>query len=119
MRKDDGWMIDPPCFLLQVEEGGTSPLTSSVLSATDLDAPADLLTFTVVTPPAHGRLVRIGQGGQGVEVSQRRSHLLPLPLPVTSFTLQELQQGEGAGLTYLSITGLDGWCLTAYSPGQV
>lgn len=86
-------MSDIPCFLLQVEEGGSSPLTSSLLSATDLDAPPDLLTFTVVNPPIHGRLVRIRKEGNGVELLQRQ----PLPPAVTSFTQQELQQGEGVG----------------------
>lgn len=98
-----------------MKEGGARQLNSSVLTATDLDAPSDLLTFTVVTPPAHGRLVRISQGGQGEELLQRR----PLPPAVTSFTMQELLHGEGAELTHLSITGLDSWYLTVPSPGQV
>ncbi|XP_075901306.1 FRAS1-related extracellular matrix protein 1b isoform X1 [Nelusetta ayraudi] len=76
-----------------VEEGGASQLTSSVLSAADLDAPADLLTFTVVTPPTHGRLFRVGQGGQGAELLLRRPRPLPLSPAVTSFSLQELQHG--------------------------
>lgn len=74
-----------------------------MLSATDLDVPTDPLTFTLVTPPAHGRLVRISQGDRGGGLLQHR----PLPPTVTSFTQQELLQGEGAGLTHLSIKGCD------------
>lgn len=103
-------MMDPPLLPpLQVEEGGASQLTSSVLSAADLDAPAELLTFTVVTTPRHGRLVRIGQGGQGAELLQRRLRPLSPSPAITSFSLQELQQGEGEGLsTPVSHTAV-GW----------
>lgn len=79
-----------------MEEGGSRPLNPLLLNAADLDAPADLLTFTVVTPPAHGRLVRCGR--EGVEPLRRRPRPLSTHPAVTTFTLQELQQGEGAGL---------------------
>uniref|UniRef100_A0A4W6CZ81 Fras1 related extracellular matrix 1b n=1 Tax=Lates calcarifer TaxID=8187 RepID=A0A4W6CZ81_LATCA len=51
---------ETPSLLLadfSVKEGGIRELTPSILDALDLDAPPDLLTFTVVRPPAHGRLI--------------------------------------------------------------
>ena len=69
-------------------------LTPSVLNGFDLDAPLDVLTFTVVQPPAHGRLIN---GIYGTEMSRYKemgADLLQRSLPVTSFTLQELRQGE-------------------------
>lgn len=73
------------CFCyLQVMEGGTMELTPSILNGFDLDAPPDLLTFTVVQPPAHGSLMNRLMGAD----------LLHRGPPITSFTLQELQEGE-------------------------
>lgn len=71
---------------LQVKEGGVRDLTPSLLNAWDLDVPSDILTFTVLEPPTHGNLVKIG--GKGAELPERRS------LQVSSFSLEELQQGE-------------------------
>ncbi|KAM4575435.1 FRAS1-related extracellular matrix protein 1b [Fundulus diaphanus] len=74
---------EPPWLRLAnftVSEGGVMELTPSILDASDLDAPPDLLTFRVERPPAHGSLLRAASGEQ-------RS------LPVSSFTLQELRQG--------------------------
>ncbi|XP_036971006.1 FRAS1-related extracellular matrix protein 1b isoform X3 [Acanthopagrus latus] len=76
-----------------VKEGGMRELTPSVLNGFDLDAPLDVLTFTVVQPPAHGRLIN---GIYGTEMSRYKemgADLLQRSLPVTSFTLQELRQG--------------------------
>uniref|UniRef100_A0A671VMF0 Fras1 related extracellular matrix 1b n=1 Tax=Sparus aurata TaxID=8175 RepID=A0A671VMF0_SPAAU len=50
-----------------VKEGGMRELTPSVLNGFDLDAPLDVLTFTVVQPPAHGRLIN---GIYGTEMSR-------------------------------------------------
>lgn len=65
-----------------MKEGGAKELTPPTLDACDLDVPADLLTFQVERPPSHGRLVRNTQGWAGARV--------------TTFTLQELRQGEEA-----------------------
>uniref|UniRef100_A0A3Q3MFJ2 Fras1 related extracellular matrix 1b n=1 Tax=Mastacembelus armatus TaxID=205130 RepID=A0A3Q3MFJ2_9TELE len=76
-----------------VKEGGMRELTPSILDGLDLDAPPDILTFTVVQPPAHGVLIN---GIYGTEMSRYKemgADLLQRSLPVTSFTLQELQQG--------------------------
>lgn len=70
-------------------------LTPSILNGFDLDAPPDMLTFTVVQPPAHGNLIN---GIYGTEMSRYKemgAELMQRSLSVTSFTLQELQQGEG------------------------
>lgn len=69
-------------------------LTRSILNGFDLDTPPDVLTFTVVQPPAHGSLIN---GIYGTEMSRYKdmgADLLQRSLPVTSFTLQELRQGE-------------------------
>lgn len=81
------------CGPLQVKEGGAKELTPSLLNARDLDVPPDVLTFTVLEPPSHGSLVKTGgtamwrHGGKGAELPQRS-------LIASSFSLQELQQGE-------------------------
>uniref|UniRef100_A0A7N8XN69 Fras1 related extracellular matrix 1b n=1 Tax=Mastacembelus armatus TaxID=205130 RepID=A0A7N8XN69_9TELE len=50
-----------------VKEGGMRELTPSILDGLDLDAPPDILTFTVVQPPAHGVLIN---GIYGTEMSR-------------------------------------------------
>lgn len=70
-----------------MEEGGVRELTPPILDASDLDAPPDLLTFRVDRPPRHGRLI-YAPGGEGGPESLQRS------LQVSSFTLQDLRQGE-------------------------
>ncbi|MEQ2274252.1 hypothetical protein XENORESO_017217, partial [Xenotaenia resolanae] len=80
---------EPPSLLLAnftVKEGGVRDLTPSILDASDLDHPPDLLTFRVERPPAHGILVHAPYREVGAELLQR-SH------GVSSFTLQELRQG--------------------------
>ncbi|XP_023809830.1 FRAS1-related extracellular matrix protein 1 isoform X2 [Oryzias latipes] len=74
-----------------VKEGGFRELTPSILDGFDLDAPPDVLTFTVERGPAHGSLSSSISGSDpnqqmGKELMQRRLHL-------SSFTLQELRQG--------------------------
>uniref|UniRef100_I3JAE1 Fras1 related extracellular matrix 1b n=1 Tax=Oreochromis niloticus TaxID=8128 RepID=I3JAE1_ORENI len=81
---------ETPSLLLAnftVKEGGMRELIPSILDGFDLDAPPDLLTFTVVQPPAHGSLIN---SIHGTEVG---ADLLHRSLPVTSFTLQELRRG--------------------------
>lgn len=64
-------------------------LTPSILDASDLDAPPDLLTFTLESPLAHGRLIKGGDTNHyalmGAEVQRN--------LQVQSFTLQDLRTG--------------------------
>ncbi|XP_071380336.1 FRAS1-related extracellular matrix protein 1b [Centroberyx affinis] len=77
---------EPPSLLLAnftVKEGGMRQLGPAVLDGFDLDAPADVLTFTVLRPPAHGSLL---DAAYGSETSRYRE-------PLRSFTLQELRQG--------------------------
>ncbi|KAM3619849.1 uncharacterized protein V6R79_014624 [Siganus canaliculatus] len=87
---------ETPSLLLAnftVKEGGMRELTPSILNGFDLDAPLDLLTFSVVRPPAHGSLIN---GIYGTEMSRYKemgADVLQRSLPVTSFTLQELRQG--------------------------
>ncbi|XP_028254832.1 FRAS1-related extracellular matrix protein 1b isoform X2 [Parambassis ranga] len=85
---------ETPSLLLanfSVKEGGTRELTPSLLDGFDLDAPADLLTFTVKQPPAHGRLAIFSS--EMSHYKEMEADLLRRSLPVTSFTLQELRQG--------------------------
>ncbi|XP_028301158.1 FRAS1-related extracellular matrix protein 1-like, partial [Gouania willdenowi] len=70
-----------------VEEGGIKDLTPTFLEASDLDVPADLLTFSVQRAPVHGRLV---SAARHMDI---RAELLRISLPLTTFTLQELRQG--------------------------
>ncbi|KAM8875399.1 FRAS1-related extracellular matrix protein 1b [Spinachia spinachia] len=87
---------ETPSLLLAnftLKEGGMRELTPSILDGFDLDAPPDILTFTVVEPPAHGSLIN---GIYGIEVNRYKEmgpDLLQRSLPVNSFTLQELRQG--------------------------
>ncbi|XP_068174802.1 FRAS1-related extracellular matrix protein 1b [Antennarius striatus] len=88
---------EQPSLLLAnftVREGGVRELTPSMLNGFDLDVPEDVLTFTVVMPPAHGSLI---SGVYGTDVSRYREVGGALhggrSLLVTSFTLQELHQG--------------------------
>lgn len=69
-------------------------LTPSILDGFDLDAPPNVLTFTVVQPPAHGRLINGIYGTDTSRYKEMGASVLQRSLPVTSFTLQELRQGE-------------------------
>lgn len=69
-------------------------LTPSVLNCFDLDAPPDVLTFTLLRPPAHGNLINGIYGAEMSRYKEMGAELLQRSLPVTSFTLQELRQGE-------------------------
>lgn len=69
-------------------------LTPTILDGFDLDAPQDVLTFTVVQPPAHGSLIHGIYGTDRSRYKEMGEELLQRSLPITSFTLQELRQGE-------------------------
>lgn len=69
-------------------------LTPSVLNCFDLDAPPDVLTFTLLRPPAHGNLINGIYGAEMSRYKEMGAELLQRSLPVTSFTLLELRQGE-------------------------
>ncbi|XP_060934047.1 LOW QUALITY PROTEIN: FRAS1-related extracellular matrix protein 1b [Limanda limanda] len=87
---------ETPALLLAnftVTEGGIRELTPSILNGLDLDAPLDLLSFTVVQPPVHGRLINGIYGAELSRYKEMGGDLLQRSLPVTSFTLQELRQG--------------------------
>nr|XP_057929904.1 FRAS1-related extracellular matrix protein 1b [Doryrhamphus excisus] len=77
-----------------VKEGGIRELTPSILNAFDLDAPPDVLTFTVVGPPTHGRLMN---GIHGTDTGRYKD--TTAALVVTSFTLRQLR--EGMKLVYM------------------
>ncbi|XP_070688078.1 FRAS1-related extracellular matrix protein 1b [Pempheris klunzingeri] len=76
-----------------VKEGGMRELTPSILNGFDLDAPLDVLTFTLLQPPAHGSIINGIYGTETSRYKEMGADLLQRSLPVTSFTLQELRQG--------------------------
>ncbi|XP_060797324.1 FRAS1-related extracellular matrix protein 1b isoform X2 [Neoarius graeffei] len=85
----------PSLFLhnFTVMEGGMKDLNPAILNAVDLDAPPDLLRFTILVPPAHGTLLH---GIYGLDMSQYKDmgpEILQRSIPVQSFTMQTLQQG--------------------------
>ncbi|XP_070816237.1 FRAS1-related extracellular matrix protein 1b [Chaetodon trifascialis] len=87
---------ETPSLLLTnftVKEGGMRELTPSILNGFDLDAPLDVLTFTVVQQPAHGSLINGIYGTDMSRYKEMGADLLQRSLLVTSFTLQELRQG--------------------------
>lgn len=69
-------------------------LSPAILDAVDLDAPPDLLSFTILVPPAHGALLH---GIYGLDMSQYKAigpDILQRSPPVQSFTMQALRQGQ-------------------------
>ncbi|XP_074492745.1 FRAS1-related extracellular matrix protein 1b isoform X1 [Sebastes fasciatus] len=87
---------EAPSLLLAnftVKEGGMRELTPSILNGFDLDAPPNVLTFTLVQPLAHGSLINGIYGTDTSRYKEMRADLLQRSLSVTSFTLQELRQG--------------------------
>lgn len=69
-------------------------LNPAILDAVDLDASSDLLSFTILAPPAHGALLH---GLYGLDMSQYKDmspEILQRSLPVHSFTIQALQRGQ-------------------------
>ncbi|KAK3561937.1 hypothetical protein QTP86_019060, partial [Hemibagrus guttatus] len=85
----------PSLFLhnFTVMEGGMKDLNPAILDAVDLDAPPDLLSFTILVPPAHGALLH---GIYGLDMNQYKDmgpEILRRSVPVQSFTIQVLRQG--------------------------
>ncbi|KAK7878822.1 hypothetical protein WMY93_034270, partial [Mugilogobius chulae] len=75
---------EPPNLTLNnftVVEGGHQELSPLQLDGSDLDAPLDTLTFTILRPPQHGRLLNAIHKD------------LATALSIDEFTLQELRQG--------------------------
>lgn len=75
-------------------EGGMKDLNPAILDAMDLDAPPDLLSFTILVPPAHGALLH---GIYGLDMNQYKDmgpEILRRSVPVQSFTIQALRQGQ-------------------------
>lgn len=69
-------------------------LNPAILDAVDLDAPPDLLSFTILVPPAHGALLH---GIYGLDMNQYKDmgpEILRRSVPVQSFTIQALRQGQ-------------------------
>ncbi|KAK0150852.1 FRAS1-related extracellular matrix protein 1 [Merluccius polli] len=86
---------EPPSLLLTnftVLEGGLVELGPSLIDGLDLDAPQEVLTFTLLDPPRHGLLLR-GNYGREASSYQNLAPDLLLSLSVTSFSLQELREG--------------------------
>ncbi|KAB5559145.1 hypothetical protein PHYPO_G00025590 [Pangasianodon hypophthalmus] len=87
---------EAPSLFLQnftVMEGGMKNLNPAILDAVDLDAPPNLLSFTILVPPAHGTLLH---GIYGLDMSQYKDmdkEILQRSLLVHSFTVQALGQG--------------------------
>ncbi|XP_028668320.1 FRAS1-related extracellular matrix protein 1b [Erpetoichthys calabaricus] len=78
---------------MTVLEGGIGELTSSVLDITDLDAPPDILTVSVVTHPHHGTILKAVYGIQVKRYKEMNPDVRQHSLPVQSFTMSQLQQG--------------------------
>lgn len=68
-------------------------LSAAILDAVDLDAPADTLTLTVLSPPAHGTLINAVYGLQMSRYKDMGQELLRRSLPAHNFTLRELREG--------------------------
>lgn len=67
-------------------------LSPAILDAVDLDAPPDLLSFTILVPPAHGKLLH---GTYGLDMSKDMGpEILQRSISVQSFTIQALHQGQ-------------------------
>lgn len=96
LSEDFCWCSEHKVVLhfLQVREGAIRELTPSILDGFDLDAPEDVLTFTVVQPPAHGSLIHDIYGTETSRFKEMGEELLRRSLSIASFTLQELRQGE-------------------------
>ena len=80
-------------------------LTPAVLNAFDLDSPEDTLTFAVAVPPAHGALLHAIYGMDASRYEDMGPRLLRQSLPVTSFTMRELKQGEPVACGSVCVCG--------------
>ncbi|CAI5682307.1 unnamed protein product [Oreochromis niloticus] len=68
---------------ITVQEGKMKQLDSSVLHATDLDIPKNVLLFSVATPPRHGSIITHSRGDGKKRETQHQ-------LPVVAFTMADL-----------------------------
>lgn len=71
---------------VKVQEGQMKRLDSSVLHATDLDIPKNVLLFSVATPPRHGSIIAHSSGEREKREAQHQ-------LPVVAFTMEDLING--------------------------
>lgn len=71
---------------MKVQEGKMKQLDSSVLHATDLDIPKNVLLFSVATPPRHGSIITHSRGDGKKREAQHQ-------LPVVAFTMADLING--------------------------
>ncbi|XP_022603580.1 FRAS1-related extracellular matrix protein 1 [Seriola dumerili] len=71
-----------------VREGETKQLDSSLLHASDLDVPRNVLLFSIVKPPQHGSIIN---HDREKPVSKRRE--AGPPSPVVDFTMTDLING--------------------------
>uniref|UniRef100_A0A3Q1AK86 FRAS1-related extracellular matrix protein N-terminal domain-containing protein n=1 Tax=Amphiprion ocellaris TaxID=80972 RepID=A0A3Q1AK86_AMPOC len=70
---------ETPSLLLSnftVDEGGVRELTPSILDGSDLDAPPDLLTFSLQQQPDHGFLINAVYGADGRRYQEMEADLL-------------------------------------------
>uniref|UniRef100_A0A3Q2V9Z3 Fras1 related extracellular matrix 1a n=1 Tax=Haplochromis burtoni TaxID=8153 RepID=A0A3Q2V9Z3_HAPBU len=73
---------------VKVHEGQMKRLDSSVLHATDLDIPKNVLLFSVATPPRHGSIIAHSSGEREKREAQHQ-------LPVVAFTVEDLINAVG------------------------
>lgn len=71
---------------VKVHEGQMKRLDLSVLHATDLDIPKNVLLFSVATPPRHGSIIAHSSGEREKREAQHQ-------LPVVAFTVEDLING--------------------------
>ncbi|XP_061665126.1 FRAS1-related extracellular matrix protein 1a [Syngnathoides biaculeatus] len=77
---------------ITVQEGQLKHLDQSVLNATDLDLPENILLFHVVQPPRHGNIIR----RRYVDTRQDAN----LESAVVDFTMAELTNGKAVAYTH-------------------
>lgn len=75
-------------FYDEVREGEMKQLDSSVLHAMDLDIPRDVLLFSIVKPPQHGRIMN-----HNSEKSVNKRREASPQSPVVDFTMTDLTNG--------------------------
>ncbi|XP_078525857.1 FRAS1-related extracellular matrix protein 1-like [Lissotriton helveticus] len=78
---------------LTIMEGDMCEIGPATLNAEDLDVPVDTLSFSVVSPPAHGLLLNAVHGKEISRYKQMGPAVLQQSLQVRSFALDELKQG--------------------------
>ncbi|XP_006810522.1 FRAS1-related extracellular matrix protein 1-like, partial [Neolamprologus brichardi] len=78
---------------ITVQEGQRKQLDSSVLHATDLDIPKNVLLFSVATPPRHGSIIAHSSGEREKREAQHQ-------LPVVAFTMEDLINAVGVAYVH-------------------